>query len=104
MGFHTIRHKQTVGAHVADSCQEESYSRMMPKTPGLNHFLFASWARAALWRMSDLHVQDLVNSGWKFVAGDQSDAQLLVLARAGLSCVSNFNVQQPCQQKHERLG
>ena len=77
---------------------------MMPKTPGLNHFLFASWASAALWRMSDLHVQDLVNTAWKFVAGDQLDALLFVLARAGLSCVSNFNVQQPCQQKHERLG
>ena len=76
MAFHTIRHKQTARLHFADSCQEESYFRMMPKTPGLNHFLFASSARAAFCRVSNLHVQDLVYTAWKFVAGDQSDAQL----------------------------
>ena len=49
---------------------------MMPKTPGLNHFLFASSARAALRRVCDLHVQDLANTAWKFVAGERPDAQL----------------------------
>ena len=41
------------------------------------------------------HIPDVtlsmqVPTAWKFVAGDQLDAQLFVLATAGVSCVSNF--------------
>ena len=61
VGFQTMQHKQTARGYVADSCHQESFFSHDAQD-GLNHFLFALSARAALWRVSDLHVQDLVNT------------------------------------------
>ena len=73
MGFHTMSYKQTAGGHVADSCQEEKPFSHDAQDPWVEPLSVP--IRATLWRVSDLHVQDLTNTAaWKFVAADQSDA------------------------------
>ena len=60
--------------------------------------LFASLARAAEWRLSNITLQKLANVAWKIATASQFVTQLFAaLGRPVERCVSDFNMWGPCQ-------
>ena len=60
--------------------------------------LFASMARAAEWRLSNITLQKLANAVWKIATASQFVAQLFAaLMRAVERCVGYFDMRGACQ-------